>query len=332
MSKFEQELRNAISEGLRDVGTSTPATRRVSVGAIRIRLLAKAVLAVTSAVALGVGAFLGSQFFPRTAPEAPRSGTAAGGQNQIGSPQGTESLAPEMRIGKGTHDQTEWSLIAYETEITTGRLAGEKALCSGLTFGPGKPNVLCDVSLPEQLVASNPIPQPIALWEEDFTAVYGPVTSQVADVRLEMENGTAANADMHAAPLLGRGFRYFVAFVPAQEDVKVVALDDSGVALGIENLNALPRLTVENVGPGSGTVRGHETCQSCPPVPEVVVECGFDCWTEFEESGGSVTLEAIPAAGSEFAGWSGACTGVDRKCVITSAENVSVRATFGRVP
>lgn len=328
MSRFEQELRNAIHEGLKEVGTSSRVIPRLTPGAIRRRQVAKTILAGTAVVALGVGAFLASQFLPRTTPEASRSARTAGDQNQIGSSLGADDVTPEMSIAGGTHDQTEWSLIAYETDITGGHLAGKHALCSALTLGSDAPNVLCDVTVPEQLTSGSPNPQPIALWEEDFTAVYGPITSEVADVRLELENGTTTMAQKHAAPLLGPSVRFFVAFVPAKNDIKVVSLNDSGVVLDAKNLDALPRLTVESVGAGTGTVQGHETCESCPQPPEMVVDCGSDCWTEFEASGGSVTLKAIPAAGSDFLGWSGACTGTDSKCVVVSATDVSVRATF----
>ncbi|CAN5867248.1 hypothetical protein BH18ACT6_BH18ACT6_10000 [soil metagenome] len=38
------------------------------------------------------------------------------------------------------------------------------------------------------------------------------------------------------------------------------------------------------------------------------INCGTDC-TEAYSNGTVVTLTATPAAGSTFAGWSGACTG-----------------------
>ena len=68
--------------------------------------------------------------------------------------------------------------------------------------------------------------------------------------------------------------------------------DDRGVVLG-------QTLTVTKIGAGAGTVT------SSPPG----VSCGSACVAPFP-TGAVVTLTAVPDAGSAFAGWSGACTGV----------------------
>jgi hypothetical protein len=75
-------------------------------------------------------------------------------------------------------------------------------------------------------------------------------------------------------------------------------------------------LTVTKAGPGSGTVT------SSP----AGINCGTDC-SESYASGTNVTLTAAPAAGSTFAGWSGACSGTGTCAVAMSAAR-SVTATF----
>jgi len=75
-------------------------------------------------------------------------------------------------------------------------------------------------------------------------------------------------------------------------------------------------LTVAKAGTGSGTVT------SSP----AGVNCGSDC-SESYTSGTNVTLTAAPAAGSTFAGWSGACTGTGT-CAVTMSAARSVTATF----
>ena len=75
-------------------------------------------------------------------------------------------------------------------------------------------------------------------------------------------------------------------------------------------------LSVVKAGTGSGTVT------SSP----VGINCGADC-SEAYASGASVTLTAAPAAGSTFAGWSGACTG-SGSCVVSMIQARSVTATF----
>jgi hypothetical protein len=79
-------------------------------------------------------------------------------------------------------------------------------------------------------------------------------------------------------------------------------------------------LTVERTGTGTGTVT------SSP----AGIDCGETCTAEFEE-GAEVTLSATPAAGSTFAGWSGACTGTGA-CKVTLAEAQEVEAEFASTP
>lgn len=75
-------------------------------------------------------------------------------------------------------------------------------------------------------------------------------------------------------------------------------------------------LTVTKLGAGSGTIT------SAPPG----ITCGSDCAEAFDV-GAVVTLTATPAMGSQFTGWSGACTGLD-PCVVTMSGAVDVSATF----
>ena len=75
-------------------------------------------------------------------------------------------------------------------------------------------------------------------------------------------------------------------------------------------------LTVAKAGTGSGTVT------SSP----AGINCGADC-SEPYNSGTVVTLTPTAAAGSTFAGWSGACTGTGA-CQVTMNAAKSVTATF----
>ncbi len=77
-------------------------------------------------------------------------------------------------------------------------------------------------------------------------------------------------------------------------------------------------LTIATAGAGSGTVA---------PSP-IGTSCGLNC-REYA-AGTAVTLVANPAAGSTFAGWSGACTGVGA-CSVTMDAARSVTATFATV-
>jgi hypothetical protein len=77
-------------------------------------------------------------------------------------------------------------------------------------------------------------------------------------------------------------------------------------------------LSVIRSGAGSGTVTSN---------PAGIV-CGTDCAQSYPINT-RVTLTAIPAAGSAFAGWSGACTGTGA-CAVTVSAATSVTATFTR--
>ncbi len=80
-------------------------------------------------------------------------------------------------------------------------------------------------------------------------------------------------------------------------------------------------LTVTRSGVGSGSVT------SMPPG----ISCGAACTGVFP-LGSVVTLTAVPASGSAFGGWSGACTGSTPSCAITMADAQNVAAVFTLVP
>ena len=79
-------------------------------------------------------------------------------------------------------------------------------------------------------------------------------------------------------------------------------------------------LTISRVGMGKGAVT------SSP----AGVDCGSACAVGFEV-GTKVTLTATAAAGSRFAGFSGACTGAT-SCKVTMDEARGVTATFEKIP
>jgi hypothetical protein len=75
-------------------------------------------------------------------------------------------------------------------------------------------------------------------------------------------------------------------------------------------------LTVTLAGTGTGTVTSDVAG----------IACGADC-TQAYTTGTVVTLTATPAAGSVFAGWSGACAGTGT-CPVTMTQARAVTATF----
>jgi hypothetical protein len=61
------------------------------------------------------------------------------------------------------------------------------------------------------------------------------------------------------------------------------------------------------------------------------IDCGTTCSSAFDD-GTVVTLIAVPAPGSTFAGWSGACSGLSGQCEVTIGPDQSVTATFNVAP
>ncbi len=74
-------------------------------------------------------------------------------------------------------------------------------------------------------------------------------------------------------------------------------------------------LVVSKLGDGSGTVTS-----------PAGISCGTDC-LEVVTPGSTVVLAASPAAGSQFLGWGGACSGT-ADCTVTVVAATSVTATF----
>ena len=102
-------------------------------------------------------------------------------------------------------------------------------------------------------------------------------------------------------------------------------LDDFEFTNGILRLTGVTTattsaLTVTKSGAGSGTV-------SSSPAG---ISCGAACSGNFA-GGTKVALTATPAAGSTFAGWSGACTGTGI-CTVTMDAAKTVTATFNTAP
>ncbi|MEI7497975.1 MAG: InlB B-repeat-containing protein [Candidatus Falkowbacteria bacterium] len=77
------------------------------------------------------------------------------------------------------------------------------------------------------------------------------------------------------------------------------------------------KLAVNKSGVGAGRVATNP----------LYIDCGLTCSNNFNY-GTNLTLTAYPVGSSTFAGWSGACTGINPSCNLTIATTTNVIATF----
>lgn len=75
------------------------------------------------------------------------------------------------------------------------------------------------------------------------------------------------------------------------------------------------------------TLEGHGRVVSSP----ARIDCGTVCAALFDD-GQQVTLIAIPDAGYQFTGWSGACSGTDPCSFSMVGANASIGARFDKAP
>jgi uncharacterized repeat protein (TIGR01451 family) len=86
-----------------------------------------------------------------------------------------------------------------------------------------------------------------------------------------------------------------------------------------------PVLTLKIAGDGAGTVTSNVGPLDC-------TNAGGTCSSSYD-LGSSLSLTATPSSNSIFAGWSGACSGMDpNTCVVTMNSDESVVATFNPQP
>ena len=158
------------------------------------------------------------------------------------------------------------------------------------------------------------------------TVVWSAVEATGVIVRVRTRVGAAGS--FGETVILGsgddsRGVRWR-AYVAAAADGATTVVWHSlvGVDWTVRTRTAVPAyhaLTVAKAGRGAGTVTSSPTG----------IDCGVVCTRSILDLT-PVTLTAIPAKGSAFGGWSGACSGRGTTCVVTMTAAKSLTATFTR--
>lgn len=83
---------------------------------------------------------------------------------------------------------------------------------------------------------------------------------------------------------------------------------------------ALPKVSLTVSVQGGGRVNSN---------PGGII-CGSDC-SESYTAGSTITLIALPSAGTRFAGWSGVCKGLAAMCVVTLSDDSAATASFAPI-
>jgi hypothetical protein len=204
-------------------------------------------------------------------------------------------------------------------------LSAGKIEAGAITWGDANSGITGVVSAANSLVGGSDLDRvgldPIIVLSSSDYIVYSPLWDNGANVdagAVTWGDGASGTAGLISDSNSVRGITSdqgsSMSFQIAEGNQRLVVGRDLDQIVTIVEL--LPRLMVHKQGTGSGTVTSNPAG----------IDCGEDC-TELFDPDTLVTLEATPAPGSTFDGWSGACTGIV-VCVVTMDQAQTVTASF----
>jgi hypothetical protein len=205
---------------------------------------------------------------------------------------------------------------------TDGGIAGTATLTVGGTTGV---NTLTSITvIPAaglQIVQdAGETAQYIAIGNYTGTPATQDLTDQVTWVSSDVLVATINSAGLATAvgSCPGGGITNITAIAPPSSGGAITGT--SNLTVGSCGVNNLPTLTVYDVGQGSGTVTSSPAGIDCGS--------GGGCTGNFVLNS-TVTLTAVPAAGSTFGGWSANCMPDNQPtCSLTMTNNATVGAIF----
>jgi uncharacterized repeat protein (TIGR02543 family) len=153
----------------------------------------------------------------------------------------------------------------------------------------------------------------VGVYDSSWTAKL--IYPQAFSILAQVDSAPAANYPV-LVQSLKNGNIFFYENIWWEQDTDVEQLYQEA-AIPSNNLMGYG-LTVAGSGKGSGNVTGNIGAINCPSA---------NCTAAFD-GGTSVTLTALPASGSTFTGWTGACSGSATTCVVAMNSNQTVTANF----
>jgi Divergent InlB B-repeat domain len=123
-----------------------------------------------------------------------------------------------------------------------------------------------------------------------------------------------------ATPAPGSAFSHWTGGTCSGEAPCTRTINSTRTVKAVFKAIGVRTLTITMAGTGAGIVKSKATG----------IECTASC-SPSVVAGTKVILAAVPAAGSTFSGFSGACSGLGR-CIVQLSEAQSVTATFAKVP
>ena len=239
---------------------------------------------------------------------------------------GTGSGAVQCEVGAGSPEPCateypEGTALTLIAEASAGsEFAGFSGACTGFT---------CEVTMdaPRSVTATFSLIPPefeYPLTVERIGTGSGTVTSDPAgidcgsDCTETLPEGTKVT--LTATPAPGSVFDHWTGGGCTGSGSCTTTMSTSRTAKAVFTAVGDRTLTVSRTGAGGGTVTSSPTG----------IDCGRTCAAGFGV-GTKVTLTATAAAGSRFAGFSGACTGTG-SCRVTMDEARDVTAAFEKVP
>ena len=212
--------------------------------------------------------------------------------------------AQAKNLGSGCHGSAVMKRFDYGLEVCNGQMLGQV----GKGAGPG-------------WAASTSYTIPLVNVWSYYTLTYDGTTARLYVNGVLRSSATGAHVTNNNPLMIGAWTptsEFFSGLIDAVRIYSRALIPAEIHRDMLQGVTGPYAITVSKAGTGGGTVSGPG------------ISCGSDCSQSYAGNT-SVTLTAVPAAGSTWGGWSGSCTGTGA-CRLSMTAAKAVTATFTRTP